>query len=134
MGTTALRVCGTPSEAYVAFLTQHDVRSSKELVGHSDQISAVACSPAHPALLATGSTDKTVRLWDLRAPAAANVIHTPGSNINLAYSPDGRYLTAGDKSETVVLVDAQQGSLVRTIKDGATDREEVRTSTADADQ
>ena len=78
--------------------------------------------------------DKTVRLWDLRAPAAANVIHTPGSNINLAYSPDGRYLTAGDKSETVVLVDAQQGSLVRTIKDGATDREEVRTSTADADQ
>lgn len=122
---TGLRACGIPSGVYVWHLTQTDVRTTKELAGHTDQISAIACNPAHPELLATGSTDKTVRLWDLRAPAAAHVIHTPGSNINLAYSPDGRQLAAGDKSETVVLIDAERGALAQTIKDGSVNREEI---------
>ncbi|WFD33214.1 hypothetical protein MCUN1_000027 [Malassezia cuniculi] len=81
--------------------------------------------PTHPDLLATGSIDKTVRLWDLRMPQAARVVQTPGSNINLTYHPNGRYIALGDKSETVSCIDATQGEFLYTIKDGAIDRQEI---------
>jgi len=107
-------------------LTQTDVRSTTELTGHTDQIAAIACNPSHPSLLATGSGDKTVHLWDLRAPKASRVVQTPGANINLAYHPDGKRLAVGDKSETVSLIDTESGTFLYTIKDGSVDREEVR--------
>lgn len=102
-----------------------DVRSTTEFTGHTGQISAIACHPTNPYLFATGGIDKTVRLWDTRAPSATKVVVTPGSNINLAYHPDGRYLAVGDKNETVSLVDAVQSTFMHKIKDGAVDREEV---------
>merc|ERR1712130_223235 len=72
-----------------------------------------------------GSGDKTVHLWDLRAPKASRVVQTPGANINLAYHPDGKRLAVGDKSETVSLIDTESGTFLYTIKDGSVDREEI---------
>ena len=102
-----------------------DVRLSTEFTGHTGQISAIACHPTNPHLLATGGIDKTVRIWDLRAPSATKVVAMSGSNINLAYHPQGKYLAVGDKNETVSLVDADQGAFMHKIKDGAVDREEI---------
>ncbi|WFD31606.1 hypothetical protein MSPP1_002645 [Malassezia sp. CBS 17886] len=111
--------------AYEYALTPQDVRHSMELCGHTDHVAALAANPVHAQLLATAGADNTVRLWDLRSPRAARVLNTPGSNINLAYHPDGRYLAVGDKSETVSVVDTQTGTLLHTVKDGAIHREEV---------
>ncbi|EDP44975.1 hypothetical protein MGL_0782 [Malassezia globosa CBS 7966] len=102
-----------------------DVRATTEFTGHSGQISAIACHPTDPHLFATGGIDRTVRVWDLRAPSSTKVISTPGSNINLAYHPQGRFLAVGDKSETVSLIDADQGCFLHKIKDGSIDREEI---------
>lgn len=102
-----------------------DARMSNELLGHSDVIMAVASNPTHPDLLATGSVDKTVRLWDLRMPQAARVVQTPGANINLSYHPLGRFIALGDKNETVSCIDADQGELLYSIKDGSLDRQEI---------
>lgn len=43
--------------------------------GHEDDIYAVHAE-GHPSLLASGSKDKTVRVWDARAPAAARCVVT----------------------------------------------------------
>jgi histone-binding protein RBBP4 len=44
--------------------TQAAVRS----VGHTDAVNAIAFNPASHFLLATGSSDKTIGIWDLRQP------------------------------------------------------------------
>lgn len=46
-----------------------DVRSgasSHQLTGHSRGITSIQWSPTHPAILASGSKDGTIRLWDVR--------------------------------------------------------------------
>lgn len=122
----ALISCGPERNARVWQSERgNDMRASRELVGHKENIAAIACDPAHPELVATGSDDKSVRLWDIRSAKPVKVVSTPGSNINLAFHPDGRYLVAGDKNETVSLIDTAQGKIAHTIKNGMADRQEI---------
>lgn len=44
------------------------------LAGHRDSVLCVRWSPVNPYLLATGSRDNTVRLWDVRRSAALAVM------------------------------------------------------------
>lgn len=69
-------------------------------------MNAVAYSPDH-ALLAAGSADGTVRLWNVARPAAPAalgtplVAPTPGSVTSVAFSPDGLTLVAGTTGATL---------------------------------
>ncbi len=68
-----------------------------ELGRHSAIVSPVAIS-ADGRLLATGSADRTVKLWDPEKMALLDTIDLDGafdSAISLAFSPDGRELAVG---------------------------------------
>jgi WD40 repeat protein len=61
------------------------------LIGHTATINRVAYSP-DGTQIATASDDRSVRLWD--ATTGAELLNLPGSAafVDLASSPDGRYL------------------------------------------
>jgi WD40 repeat protein len=76
------------------------------LRGHSDELEPVLFSPQGK-LVASGSHDGTVRLWDPRTGRALAVLQEHHPIYALAWSPDGRTLSAGGKATTVTLWDVQ---------------------------
>jgi WD40 repeat protein len=65
------------------------------LVGHSDWVSAVVFSPDGQ-LVASGSVDNTVRLWNIKTKETIRAIDC-GPHDKLSFSPDGSHLKIGAK-------------------------------------
>ncbi len=68
---------------------------------HADEVRVLAFSP-DGALLATASSDRTVRLWNARTREALGSAMPHEEVVYcLAFSPDGRTLVTGDRSGTL---------------------------------
>jgi WD40 repeat protein len=68
-------------------------------------------------LLASGSIDKTVRLWDPATGALEQTLEGhSGSVWSVAFSPDGRLLASGFSDKTVRLWDPATGALEETFR------------------
>jgi WD40 repeat protein len=83
------------------------------LRGHDKDVRAVAFSP-DGRLLATGSEDKTVRLWDAQTGQLRHTVPDTGAEVtSVAFSPDGSLLAAALNynsalnNYSVIVMDAQ---------------------------
>ncbi|MCD4738844.1 MAG: hypothetical protein K8R89_06255 [Anaerolineae bacterium] len=71
------------------------------LTGHTAPVKAIAFSPDGK-LIVSGSSDKTIRLWDVESgePEFTLIGHTSDVT-SLAFSSDGQYLISGSRDRTV---------------------------------
>ncbi|MHC5721920.1 MAG: WD40 repeat domain-containing protein, partial [Nostoc sp.] len=86
-------------------------RCSASISGHGDSILATAFSPATSSRLATGSGDKTARIYDCETGTPLHTLkgHT-GWVLAVAWSPDDGMLATGSMDNTVRLWDPKKGA------------------------
>jgi WD40 repeat protein len=86
------------------------------LYGHTEMVSGVAYSP-DGARLASGSSDKTVKVWDARTGQELLTLNGHTSAVwRVAYSPDGARLASGSGDKTVRVWDAHTGQELHTLQ------------------
>jgi eukaryotic-like serine/threonine-protein kinase len=89
------------------------------LRGHTGSVVRVAFS-ADGKLLASGSGDKTIRLWDVSTHEPLAVIPAGSIVYCVAFSPDGTRLAAGCRDNTIRLIDVAHRQQVAELR-GHTD-------------
>ncbi|KAG0703993.1 hypothetical protein DFH29DRAFT_404756 [Suillus ampliporus] len=81
----------------------------REFKDHEDAVTAVAAFPDGQRIV-TGSTDKTLRLWDLKTGVVLKKMERHRSTVwRLAVSPDGQFIASGDQSGEVIVWHGETG-------------------------
>lgn len=98
------------AEPQAVFKVQAVTRMSHRIPGHGEAILAAQFSPASSSRLATGSGDKTARIWDTETGTPKFTLsgHTHWV-LCVAWSPDGKRLATGSMDKSVRLWDPETG-------------------------
>jgi WD40 repeat protein len=77
----------------------------RTLEGHTSGVNSVAFSPDGK-LLASGSTDWTIKLWEVATGSPVRTLYGHTWVVNsVAFSPDGRLLASSSSDDTIKLWD-----------------------------
>ncbi|CAD8169269.1 unnamed protein product [Paramecium pentaurelia] len=87
------------------------IQESLQLEGHSDQVVTVCFSP-NGTTLASGSEDKSIRLWDVKTGQQKFKLDGHSHAVlSLCFSPDETTLASGSEDKSIRLWDVKTGQL-----------------------
>ncbi len=112
------RQIGSPSPAAeLGFnrIVRHQPPPLIAFAGHSRSIDAVAFAP-EGGLVASGSVDGTVCLWDALTGRRLRLLEHPNDISALAFSPDGRRLASASAAGEIRMWDAEDGRALWTAQ------------------
>jgi WD40 repeat protein len=93
------------------------VQDPAAMTGHTREVSSLAISP-NGKLLASGSVDLTIRLWDTTSKQSlATLEGHSGEVLSLAFSPDGKLLASGETYKKVKIWDVASHKETGTFTD-----------------
>ena len=85
------------------------------LSGHSSSVFSVAFSPDSKTL-ASGSNDKTIKLWDVETTQNIATLTGHSDNVeSVGFSPDGKILASGSNDKTIRLWDVETKQQIATL-------------------
>jgi WD40 repeat protein len=85
------------------------------LPGHSDDVLTVAFSPDGK-FLASGSMDKTVKIWDMATGNLMTTLEGHTSAVrSISVSPDNKTIASAGDDQTVRLWNVESGKVVSTL-------------------
>jgi WD40 repeat protein len=86
------------------------------LEGHQNFVNSVSFSPDGKTL-ATGSADKTIKLWSVDTGKEIHTLQGHQSFVNsVSFSPDGKTLATGSADKTIKLWSVDTGKEIRTLQ------------------
>lgn len=89
------------------------IQEKNRLTGHQEGVTTVAFSPQRN-FLASGSRDKTIRLWQSNGQLKQTLKGHQGSIYRVSFSPDGQTLASASQDDTIKLWDVS-GQLLKTL-------------------
>lgn len=93
-----------------------DCSLSATLLGHTKGISAIAFSPNDSNILASGSDDLSIRVWNISTQKCLRVLKKHTFHVTtLQFNSKGNVLISGSADETIVVWDLAQGRSLRTL-------------------
>ncbi|NET02667.1 MAG: TIR domain-containing protein [Sphaerospermopsis sp. SIO1G1] len=93
----------------------YEVKERNILEGHNYRVISVSYSPDGKTL-ASGSRDKTIKLWDIETGKQIRTLIGHNSYVNsISYSPDGKTLASGSFDNTIILWDVKTGKQILTL-------------------
>jgi hypothetical protein len=109
-GVRTVKRQGVDQQLGALELVETESRHEHILDGHEKPVSALAFHP-NGSLLASGSADQTIRLWDTATAAEQACLSGHGGAVTgLAFSPDGSLLASGSEDSSVRLWDVARAT------------------------
>ncbi len=108
---------GEDNPGVVKFWDLANRQERASFLAHPNGIRSMAIS-ANGRLLATGSWDQTIKLWDFRSQKVLGHFkfrERNGAVSSLAFSPDGKILASGSEIPTLVFWDVAKGEKLHTF-------------------